>query len=92
MKFTVQVARSAAKTLDTLDKPTHRRVWAKIRALADVPRPHGAKALTHGLKGLYRVRVGQYRVVYRVVDAESLVRVTRIGTRSSIYDDAERAE
>jgi len=92
MTYTVTMTRSATKALEALDKPTRRRVWARIRALADDPRPRGVKALSQPLKGYYRLRVGQYRVVYAVDDREALVRVGRLGTRRSIHDEVERAE
>lgn len=66
--------------------PTRRRqrVADAINELADDPRPHGCKKL-QGLGNVYRVRVGDYRIVYQVQDAVLLVLVVRVGNRGDVY-------
>ena len=61
-----------------------RRVDARILALAEDPRPPGAKRLA-GSEGLHRIRVGDYRVVYAIEDDVLLVLVVRIGHRRDVY-------
>ena len=83
-RFSIEFRRSADKELEKLDGRTRARILRNIIALADNPRPHGARALV-GEDGLWRIRVGDYRVVYEVTDAELLVLVVRIAHRSSVY-------
>ena len=59
---------------------------AAILSLAEEPRPHGARALQGRLCGYLRIRVGDYRVVYEVRDAELVVLVVRIGQRGDVYE------
>jgi mRNA interferase RelE/StbE len=59
------------------------RILEKIEALATDPRPVGCEKLT-GAEG-WRIRVGDYRVVYWIDDAEHVVVITRVGQRGSIY-------
>lgn len=57
---------------------------AAIEALAGDPRPHGCRKLT-GAEDLWRIRVGDYRVVYQVDDAEMLVLIATAGHRRDVY-------
>ncbi len=77
--------RAALNTLSGLDKPTRRRLWDRIRALADDPRPHGPRALQGDWSGHYRIRVGSYRILYTIRDRELLVSVVRVGERQRVY-------
>ena len=61
------------------------RVDAAITRLADNPRPHGAIKLHGSEEDTYRIRVGGYRVVYRIYDAELVILIVRIGDRKDIY-------
>ncbi len=60
------------------------RVDAAIRALAATPRPRGAKKLTEAA-GWWRVRVGDYRVIYRIDDAAQVVTIARVRHRRDAY-------
>ncbi len=75
---------SARKALEALAKPDRRRVEARLVALATDPRPHGVEKLT-GAERLYRVRAGDYRVVYEVRDHVLLVLVVRVAHRREVY-------
>lgn len=90
MSYRVELSRQAKKAFSALRERDRRLIGRRLLGLAENPRPRGAKALTRGLKGHYRVRVGDQRIVYTVQDKQLLVRVVRIGPRHSIYDDAER--
>ncbi len=85
MTYEVRIKRSAAKALGRLEKRTRRRLWARIRALAEDPRPPGAKALQEPWKGHYRLRVGDHRILYTVEDDRLLVLVVRVGERGRVY-------
>jgi mRNA interferase RelE/StbE len=80
----LEITPAAARDLASLPRDARRRVDASILALANNPHPPGVKKLK-GLKGLYRARVGDYRVVYSAEHARLVVLVVRIGHRREIY-------
>jgi mRNA interferase RelE/StbE len=83
--YRVQIKPSAAKEIEAVDQKRDRqRIVATIRALADEPRPVGCEKLA-GESNRYRVRVGRYRVVYSIADAELLVLVVRVADRKVVY-------
>lgn len=81
--YSILFTRSAAKELGGVPKRDRQRVVAKIRALADNPRPVGSEKLSGDDK--YRLRQGDYRILYEIVDAELTVTVVRIGNRREVY-------
>jgi mRNA interferase RelE/StbE len=83
MTYRIEVSRRAAKVVTGLDKPMRRRVLAAIEALAGNPRPPGCKKLAGS--GGWRIRIGDYRVVYEIHDQVLLVIVVDIGNRREIY-------
>ena len=84
-RYRVLIKRSAVKELEGLpNKRARQRVVARIRALADEPRPAGCEKLS-GRHGRYRVRQGSYRVVYSISDEELLVTVVKVGHRKDVY-------
>jgi len=84
MRFTVEVAPAAARQLRKLDYQARRRVQAVIELLASEPRPPGATKLVGGV-GEWRVRTGDYRVVYEIHDDVLVVLVIAVGHRGDIY-------
>ena len=74
---------SAAKELEALPRKDRQRIVTKIRKLSDEPRPSGCERLTG--QDLYRVRQGNYRVLYSVQDADSVVVIIMIGHRREVY-------
>jgi mRNA interferase RelE/StbE len=84
-RYSLKIKPSAGKELDALDDALFARIDRKIMALAENPRPPGCKRLK-GYKDQWRVRVGDYRVVYTIDDQKLLVEVTRIRHRSEIYE------
>ena len=84
MTYQVQVARRALKSLARLPRKEQQRIRAAIDLLADTPRPPGCVAMV-GESSAYRVRVGDYRIVYEVHDRTLLIQVVRIGHRRSVY-------
>lgn len=84
MTYRVQVAPAAQRQLRKLDPPARRRMLAAIELLSDEPRPSGAKKLVGGA-GEWRVRTGDYRIVYEIQDAVLLVLVLAVGHRRDIY-------
>jgi mRNA interferase RelE/StbE len=85
VKYALEIKHSAQKELDALDDALFSRIDRKILALADNPRPAGCKKLK-GYKDQWRVRVGDWRVLYIIDDAAKLVSVTRIAHRREVYE------
>jgi len=83
-RYTIQIAPSAERALAALDRPAQRRIASRIDALAENPRPAGVKKL-QGEPNTWRVRVGDYRVLYTVEDNRLLVVVVKVGHRSHVY-------
>jgi mRNA interferase RelE/StbE len=82
--YRVLLERSAERDLRRLTPPVHDRVIAALQALAGNPRPPSCRKLT-GSERDWRVRVGDYRVVYEIEDAIRVVRVHRIRHRREVY-------
>jgi len=84
-KYRVGIARSAAKELETVGgKRDRKRLVEAIRELAAAPRRPGAEKLS-GHRDRFRVRVGDYRIVYSVDDERRMVDVVKIGHRREIH-------
>jgi len=83
-RYTVHYEPRAFKELAKLDKPMARRLVRAIDRLADQPRPSGVRPLA-GHPDLWRLRVGDYRAVYAIRDAELLVLMVRIAHRGTVY-------
>lgn len=84
-KYILEIKQSAQKELDALDDALFNRVDRRILALADTPRPVGCKKLK-GYKDQWRIRVGDWRVLYIIDDVAKLVTVTRIAHRREAYE------
>ena len=83
--YRVLIKPSAAKEIEAVgQKKDRKRIVASILALADEPRPLGCEKLA-GKSDRYRVRVGQYRVVYAIADDELFVLVVRVAHRKDVY-------
>ena len=80
----VEVARRAVKALAALPRKEQQRIRAAVDLLADDPRPPGCVGLTGELRA-YRVRVGDYRIIYEVFDDRLVVHVVRVGHRRDVY-------
>ncbi|MER6913127.1 type II toxin-antitoxin system RelE/ParE family toxin [Streptomyces sp. NPDC000594] len=86
MKYAFRFTAAAQRQLRAIDRPAAMRILAALTALGDDPYREDAdiKKLT-GPSGLYRLRVGSYRVAYQVQDGELLILVVRVGDRRDIY-------
>lgn len=83
-KYSVEINKKARKSLDKLSDFIVAPVLNAINDLADNPRPQGYRKLK-GRKG-YRIRVGDYRVIYEIFDHVLLIEVVDLGHRKDIYD------
>lgn len=84
MKYTVHLTRPAQKTLDALEGYTFDRIVRALRGLVFDPRPPGVAKLA-GEENQWRVRVGDWRIVYAVFDHELVVLILKLGHRREIY-------
>ena len=83
MKFSIRIKESAAKELRRVANPDRTRIVSAIDLLAETP--HLGAALKGDLRGLRRLRVGDYRIVYEIRDEELVVLVVRVAHRRDAY-------
>jgi mRNA interferase RelE/StbE len=84
-RYSVELKVSARKELERLPAKLIQRIFPKLEGLAAEPRPAGCKKLKGGQRE-WRIRVGDYRVVYTIDDEKLLVSVMRIRHRSEVYE------
>jgi len=82
--YSIDFKPAALRQFARLSRKVQHRLKPRIDALAEDPRPPGAKKLS-GREPFYRIRVGDYRVVYRIQDQEGLVLVLRVAHRKEAY-------
>jgi len=83
--YSVEVKPSARKELESLPDNVLARVLQKMNSLRTAPRPAGCKKLK-GYRDQWRVRVGDWRVVYIIDDAAKLISITRNAHRREVYE------
>jgi mRNA interferase RelE/StbE len=81
--YRVDLRRPAQKSLDKLPKPDFQAVIEAIKGLAQTPRPRGIEKVKS--TGLWRIRQGDYRIIYAIDDNEHIVTIVRVGHRREIY-------
>lgn len=84
MTYRVSLAPSAARQLRKFDPVVRRRLQAAIELLSIDPRPPAATQLVGG-RGEWRVRTGDYRVIYEIHDDQLVVLILRLGHRRDVY-------
>jgi mRNA interferase RelE/StbE len=82
--YDVTFARSAQKELERLGEPIRTRVFLRIERLESDPRPPGCRKL-EGAEDLWRLRIGDYRVIYSIDDSRHVVDISAIRHRSDVY-------
>lgn len=83
MKYEVRIIRAAEKEMDKFPTAVNARLSQRILSLEDNPRPRGARKLSG--REEYRLRVGDYRVLYTIDDKVCLVTVFAVGHRREVY-------
>jgi mRNA interferase RelE/StbE len=83
--YAVVVSDRASREIEDLPVGIAARIYRKLASLGSQPRPHGVKKLSGG-RELWRIRVGEYRVIYSVDDRVRAVDVVRVRHRSKAYD------
>jgi mRNA interferase RelE/StbE len=81
--YRLQIKPSAVKDLEAITLKDRKRLVARIRGLAKDPRPHGCDKLSGHEK--YRVRQGNYRILYSIDDAEGKIVIVKVGHRRDVY-------
>lgn len=82
--YKVSIKNSALKEIQQIPKDFRIKIIETIDSLANDPRPSGVKKLEN-FKNSYRVRVGQYRIVYEIEDRQLIVEVIKVGNRKEVY-------
>jgi|ADurb_Total_1213_FD_contig_31_2268854_length_425_multi_2_in_0_out_0_1 mRNA interferase RelE/StbE len=84
MKYELVLKREAAKYLGGLDKPTRLRIKKALESLSKSP-PEGDIVPMKGMEDWFRLRVGSFRIIFRVDDEEQRIIIASIGPRGDIY-------
>jgi mRNA interferase RelE/StbE len=83
--FSIEFTPAAARAFKKLNRDTQSRLAKTIDKLSSNPLPNGVKKLS-GEENLYRIRVGDYRIVYQMKSKELIILVVRLGHRREVYD------
>ena len=83
-KYKVEIKKSAVQEIEHLPRRDIKIVLDKITSLAENPRPHDCKKLSAQEK--YRIRCGDYRILYSIDDVILIVCVVKVGHRKDVYD------
>lgn len=89
MAYSVFLAPAAERQLKALAPLIQRRLVKRLKSLRDNPRPQDVKKLA-GEEDLYRIREGDYRIIYAIRDKELIVLVVKIGHRKEIYRSSRK--
>lgn len=81
--YRIVIKKSAAKEIEKIQKQDRIRIVEKIRSLSSDPRPSGSKKLSG--KEKYRIRQGNFRILYQVIDDALVINVVKVGRRRDIY-------
>lgn len=84
LEYEVKIEKSALKSLRKLPEYERLKIMAQVRALTNNPRPSGHIKLT-GIDKTYRIRIGDYRIIYEIHDGILLVMVVRVDHRKNVY-------
>ncbi len=82
--YRIEWKRSASKELKKLDKPVIPRIMKLVESLAENPHPPGSRKIT-GSQNAFRVRTGNYRVIYSVFEDVLTIQIVRIAHRKEVY-------
>ncbi|MEH1864636.1 MAG: type II toxin-antitoxin system RelE/ParE family toxin [Nostoc sp.] len=84
--YQIEFTKGAIKQLNKLPSNIKNRIDSKILNLSTEPRPNGVKKLKDE-ENTYRLRVGEYRVIYEIYDDILLISIIKVGHRSKVYED-----
>lgn len=86
MKYQIKILSKARRSIKKLPKSVQENIKSSIRNLAENPRPNNVKKLS-GNHSLYRIRLGNYRIIYQIEDDILLIVIVMAGHRKEIYRD-----
>lgn len=84
MGYSIEMKPAAVRELKNISKSIQRRIASRIDSLANNPRPVGVEKLSQSDRDFYRIRIGEYRLIYEINDENALILVIRIGHRRDI--------
>lgn len=82
-KYKIEIKKSAIKELNSIPQKDIQKIISKIQSLSSNPKPQGCTKLTN--REDYRIRVGNYRIIYSINDDILIITVIKIGNRKEIY-------
>lgn len=82
--YEIVIVGAVRRQLKQINRDDQKRILDKIQSLAKNPRPHGFKEL-RGSENLFRIRVGDYRIIYEIQDKILLITVLKVGNRRDVY-------
>ncbi len=82
-RYKIFIKKSAVSELENIPKKDIKQIIRRIQSLAQYPRPHGSQKLS--AKEQYRIRQGNFRIVYSIQDEELTVHIVKIGHRREVY-------
>ncbi|MBI2966735.1 MAG: type II toxin-antitoxin system RelE/ParE family toxin [Bacteroidetes bacterium] len=85
MRYKVTIGKKAIKALEKINEPDYSKIKTTIYSLTDNPRPQGYIKLKN--RSGYRIRQGNYRIIYDIFDTILVVDVIAIGHRKDIYEE-----
>ena len=83
-KYKLEFTNSASKEFKIIPRQFQIRLASKINALSSEPYPYNSTKLK-GIGDYHRIRLGDYRVIYRVIEEEGIIKVMRVGHRKDVY-------
>ncbi len=83
--FTIRILKQATRELEKLDKPVARRMTDRIEWLGENAEKIKPKSLKGEFTGLYKLREGDYRIIYEIIRKEKVVAIHSVGHRKEIY-------
>ncbi len=84
--YEISITKHALKEMISLPTKASKQLALAIDELADEPRPKGCKKLKGEKEYLWRVRVGDYRIIYQIDDVIKIIEIRKVGHRKNIYD------
>ena len=86
LNYKLEFSNEAKKYLKKLDKPTARRILEAVESIKVAPRQHSSIKKMQGYDAeVYRLRVGNYRIIYEIIDDKLIIVIVRVGPRGDIY-------
>ena len=84
--YIITIKKTAAKELNSLPFKIAAKITSAVNNLAKNPRPEGCKKLRGTIEDFWRIRIGDYRVIYTINDGIKIIEIRKIGHRKDIYD------